>query len=141
MLLTLFAIIFFGGIILVISAITFAIGYKIGHFIKFVSELTGHEAKLYKISRWFFNFLAIGAFLLESSTPRSVKDPIPVSPRVDGLGYFLLFLMPGAIFLLCTIIRTFFVKYKEGSILQYASMGINLQIAAFISFNAIAIMV
>ena len=129
--------------LLLLSAFVFVIGFVIGCTLKYVSELTGYEEKLYKISMWFFIILAIAAFLLEYIAVRhfgyvrSVKEYIAFPPGM-GAGVYYMILMPAAIFLLFTIIRSFFVKYKEYSTIQYTTMSINLQIAVFIFINSIA---
>ena len=117
----------FSVIVMIISIVlpVFVIGLAVGFIIKHLSELTGHEAKLYKITRWFFNYLAVVALLGGFVW------------RQSDFGSLVVFIIPATIFLLFTIIRTLFVKDKEYSILQYITMGINLQIAIVILFNIV----
>ena len=140
----LIAILFILVMLSFLSTIVFAIGFAIGSIIKYFSELTGHKERLFKPSIWFCICLAIAAFLLEYITVahlgyvRSVKEHIAFPPNSIEAGGYYIILMPAAMFLLYTLIRSFFVEYKEYSTTQYTFMGINLQIAALILINAIA---
>ena len=128
----------------VLCAIVIGVGYVFGGIVKHVSELTGHEEKLYKPSMWFCICLAVAAFVLQFvlwylGYGGSVKCSIAFPSSADGLFYWFV-LIPAAAFLMYTIIRAFTVRYEEYATFQYITMGVSLQIAIFIFINAIASM-